>query len=143
MNLHGIVRGAIQRVNPDVDGTVYVSTGRATLRGIVTPTFAAVPARVQLQAASHSSLYYLNGLAYAGGMSVLYAYGNFSAINRPTGQGGDLVDIAGTWWAIQHVLEWWPDWCSVAITQQLVPGEPLQALLKLLQNGQVPTVGGP
>lgn len=142
LNMHHIVRGAIQKVNSDVDGTLYISTGRTTNRGIVTPSFVAVPARLQVQATPHESLYHLNGLSYTGGLSILYAYGDLSAINRPTGGGGDLVDVRGKWWAIQHVLEWWPGWCSVSITQQLVPGQPLQDLLKLLQNGQVPTVGG-
>jgi hypothetical protein len=143
LNLHHIVRGAIQAVNPDVPGAVYVSTGAATVRGIRTPTFALLPAeRLQVQAMSHEDLYHLNGLAYAGGMSKLYAYGNFASILRPDGKGGDLVNLDGQWWAVQQVLEWWPGWCSVAITRQ-VNADSLAALLDALANGAVPTAGTP
>lgn len=138
LNLHALVRGAIQQVNPDTPGDVYVSTGATVVRGIRTPTFALLPAtRLQVQAMAHEDLYYLNGLNYAGGMSKLYAFGNFNGVTRPEGKGGDLVNLDGQWWAIQQVLEWWPGWCSVAITRQL-NAETLAALLAALANGAVP-----
>lgn len=141
MNLHRIVRGPIQQVNPDVDGDVYLSTGFTINRGIKTPTFALLPTdRIQVQAMTHDDLYHLNGLNYAGGMSKLYAYGQFSAVVRPDGLGGDLVRLGTEWWAVQHVLEWWGDWCAVSITRQ-VNADSLAALLKALENGQVPTAG--
>jgi len=141
LNMHALVRSAIQRVNPDTSGTVYVSTGAQTVRGIKTPTFAVLPAeRLQVQAFTHDSLYHLNGLNYAGGMFNLYAYGNFSGVSRPDGKGGDLVNLNGEWWAVQHVLEWWPGWCSFSITRQL-DAPTLDALLKLLAAGTVPIAG--
>lgn len=143
LNLHAIVRGAIQVVNPDTPGDVYVSTGATTLRGIRTPTFALLPAeRLQVQAMGHEDLYHLNGLEYAGGMYKLYAYGNFAGIVRPDGKGGDLVRLGTEWWAIQHVLEWWPGWCSFAITRQYNAAS-LEALLAALANGAVPAVSEP
>lgn len=143
LNLHRIVRGPIQRVNPDVPGAVYISTGATTMRGIKTPTFALLPTeRLQVQAMAHDELYHLNGLNYAGGMAKLYAYGQFTGISRPDGQGGDLVLVNGEWWAVQHVLEWWGDWCAVSIVRQ-VNAPSLDALLAALANGQVPTAGPP
>lgn len=143
LNLHAIVRGAITAVNPDVPGEVYLSTGATTLYGIRTPTFALLPAnRLQVQALSHEDLYHLNGLEYAGNMSKLYAYGNFAGIIRPEGKGGDLVRLGTEWWAIQHVLEWWPGWCSVSITRQ-VNAANLEALLAQLANGTVPAGATP
>lgn len=144
LNLHHLVRGAIQTINPDRPGDVYVSTGATTLRGIRTPTFALFPAeRLQVQAMAHEELYHLNGLNYAGGLSKLYAYGQFSSVVRPDGKGGDLVRLADgagafQWWAIQQVLEWWPGWCSFAITRQ-VNADTLAALLDALKNGSVPS----
>lgn len=142
LNLHGLVRGPIQAVNRDVPGTIYVSTGKTAAGGIVTPTFAVVSANLQVQSASHESLYYLNGLAGSKAISIVYAYGNFSTINRPAGTGGDLVFVHGKWWAIQNVLEGWddlsaPEWCSFSITQQ-VNAENLAALLAQIKNGNVP-----
>lgn len=147
MNLHRVVRGPIQQVNRDTPGTIYVSTGHTTLRGIVTPTFAAIDARLQIQSASHESLHYLNGLQSSKAISIVYAYGNFETINRPAGTGGDLVNVQGKWWAIQNVLEGWddvsnPEWCSFSITQQLNAAS-LAALLEQLKNGDVVPAGGP
>lgn len=147
LNLHHIVRGPIQQVNRDSPGTIYVSTGHTMEWGISTPTFQSVEAQLQVQSASHESLYYLNGLTGSKAISIVYAYGNFSTINRPAGTGGDLVFVHGKWWAIQNVLEGWddvsnPEWCSFSITQQL-NADSLAQLLEQIQNGNVPPpVGG-
>ena len=146
MNLHRIVRGPIQRVNRDQPGTIYVSTGKTMTGGISTPTFAPVTAQLQVQSASHESLYYLNGLQGSKAISIVYAYGNFSTVNRPAGKGGDLVVVGGRWWAIQNVLEGWddlgnPEWCSFSITQQLNAAD-LDALLAQIRNGNVPPPPG-
>lgn len=142
MNLHGLVRGPIQRVNRDTPGTIYVSTGSVKAGGISTPTFAVINAQLQIQSASHESLYYLNGLQGSKAISIVYAYGNFSTVNRPAGTGGDLVSVNGKWWAIQNVLEGWddlgsPEWCSFSITQQLNAVN-LETLLAQIKNGNVP-----
>lgn len=148
LNLHHLVRGPIQQVNRDSPGTIYVSTGHTMEWGISTPTFQSVQAQLQVQSASHESLYYLNGLAESKAISIVYAYGNFSTINRPAGTGGDLVFVHGKWWAIQNVLEGWddvssPEWCSFSITQQL-NADTLAQLLEQIKNGNVPPpVGGP
>lgn len=141
VNMHHVVRGAIRRINPDVPGTIYVSTGHTMSSGISTPTFVAVPAVMQVQSASHESLFHLNGLQGSRAISIVYAYGQFSTVNRPSGTGGDLVNLNGQWWAIQHVLEGWddvfsPEWCSFSITQQLNAAS-LEALLAQLENGKV------
>lgn len=123
MNLHGIVRGAIQRVNPDDDGIVYVSTGRTAVRGVLTPTFAPVTARLQVQAQKHSGIQHERSLQSSDGFLTMYAYGNFSDIERRTKQGGDVVNIAAGpragWYLVTTVLEWWPDWCAFEVTMQL------------------------
>ena len=148
LNLHHLVRGPIQQVNRDSPGTIYVSTGHTMEWGISTPTFQTVEAQLQVQSASHESLYYLNGLTESKAISIVYAYGNFSTINRPAGTGGDLVFVHGKWWAIQNVLEGWddvssPEWCSFSITQQL-NADTLAQLLEQIKNGNVPPpVGGP
>lgn len=147
LNLHHLTRGAIQLVNRDTLGTIYVSTGHTMEWGVSTPTFQSVEAQLQVQAASHESLYYLNGLTESKALSIVYAYGNFSAINRPAGTGGDLVRVRGRWWAIQNVLEGWndvssPEWCSFSITQQF-NADTLEQLLAQIKNGNVPPpVGG-
>lgn len=123
LNLHGLVRGAIQTVNEDTDGTVYVSTGHTSVRGILTPAFTPVTARLQVQAQKHTDIQHERSLQQNNGFLTMYAYGNFSDIERRDNKGGDIVNIpAGPragWYLITQVLERWPDWCAFEVTVQL------------------------
>ena len=141
-NMHFTVRGAIEALNPDSTGTVYVSTGRTNNAGILTPTYAAVAARLQVQADTHDKLMLERGLGYTVDYTTVYAYGNFSDLERPDGTGGDLMYITNAagvsqWWGITQVREWWPDWCCVSVTRQL-NANTLAQLQALIANGAVP-----
>jgi hypothetical protein len=141
LNLHGIVRGAIEVVNDDVDGTVYVNTGRTNVRGILTPTFTPVSARLQVQAQKHTPLAHERGLEYSNSFLTIYAYGNFADVERRMGTGGDMINVpAGPrigWYYVTTVLEWWPDWCALEVTTQLNAPN-IQTLLAQIQNGANP-----
>ncbi len=136
-NFHDEVRGAIETINSDTPGTVYVSTGRTNVRGILTPTFSAVSARLQVQADAHSGLQQERGLEYNKSLYTVYAYGNFRDLDRPTGTGGSICAFNGTWWYINQVQEFWPSWCSFNITEQLNAAD-LATLLAQLKNGANP-----
>lgn len=140
-NLHDIVRGAIETINEDTDGTVYVNTGRTNVRGILTPTFAPVAARLQVQAQEHDPIQHERSLNYSNAYLTIYAYGNFSDIERWAGEGGDVVNIpsgprAG-WYYVTQVFEWWPDWCSFEVTQQLNAAT-IQQYIDQIRNGANP-----
>lgn len=142
LNLHGLTRGAIQLVNEDVDGTVYISTGRTSVRGILTPTFAPVVARLQVQAQNHTDITHERSLQYNNGLLTMYAFGNFSDIERRDGKGGDIVNIptgprAG-WYMITMVTEWWPNWCCFEVTTQLDYAT-IQDYIAKTANGTPPT----
>lgn len=141
LNMHAITRGAIQSVNTDIPGTVYVSTGYTNVKGILTPNFAAVNADLQVQADTHDKLWHERSLAYTVGHTIIYAYGNFSDLSRPEGKGGDIIYYNGNWNLITQVQEWWPDWCCVSVSQQL-DAATLDALLALIKNGSVPPPQG-
>lgn len=123
LNMHAIVRGAIEAVNEDVDGTVYVSTGNTNTRGILTPTFVPVTARLQIQAQKHTPIEHENSLQTSNAFLTVYAYGNFSDIERRSQQGGDLIYVPsgrrGGWYLNTQTLEWWDDWCAFEVTMQL------------------------
>lgn len=141
-NMHAVVRGAIETLNPDSVGTVYISTGRTNNQGVLTPTYSAVTARLQVQAATHDKLMLERGLGYTVDYTTVYAYGNFSDLERPDGTGGDLMYITNAqgvsqWWGITQVQEWWPGWACVSVTRQLNAAT-LQALQVLIANGSVP-----
>jgi len=137
-NMHATVRGAIETINSDTDGTVYVSTGRTNVRGILTPTYAPVTARLQVQASSHSGLQQERGLEYNNSFYNIWAYGNFSDLDRPTETGGAVCNFNGQWWYIDQVMEFWPSWCSFSVVQQLNAVD-IAALLAQLKNGANPT----
>lgn len=139
LNMHDVVRGAIQTVNDDVPGTIYIGTGYAVVRGISTPTFNPVPAQLQIQAQAHSPLQHRNGALYAENLQTIYAYGNFDNIDRPDQSSGTLVRVTATgeWYAVTQVIEWWTNWCQLQVTRQLNAPN-IAALLAQIQNGANP-----
>jgi len=125
MNLHGIVRGAITSVNPDVWATIRVSTGYTTLpSGRQQPQYENVDVKIQVQALTYTDLMKLDGLNIQGVRRAIYAYGFYAGVIRDRARGGDLVTFAdgvvpeGQVWLIAQELEVWPDWVKFVITLQ-------------------------
>lgn len=123
MNLHGIVRGAIQAVNPDVPVSVRRSTGATQdASGRSIPGYApAVAAMGQRQALTGKDLRFLENLNVQGVTDKMYLYGNIEGLIRADGRGGDLITCAGHVYKVGAVLERWPDWCALALIMQLDP----------------------
>lgn len=123
MNLHGIVAPIIGTVNPNVPATMQVSTGYTIAPdGSQAPGYTTVTGTAQVQALTYQDLRQIDGLNLNGERRSIYFYGAFTAVNRPSSQGGDLVILtdghnAGTW-LIAFVAEQWPDWCKVICTLQ-------------------------
>lgn len=119
MNLHQIVSGAIGTVNPFIDVTVRLYTGSTTDRfGKPVQSYNDEQISGQLQPLSWKDLQQLDGLNITGVQKKFYVNGFFSATSRITQNGGDLLIIDDRTWLIKTVLEWWPDWCSIAIQEQ-------------------------
>lgn len=125
MNLQGIARRAVQRINPTISVTIEKSTGYSTQPdGKQVPGYAApVQVLAQMQALQYNDLVQLDGLNIQGERRALYLDGNWDGVLRPDGQGGDLVTLPdGTKWLVALVLENWSDvdgWVKVAITRQM------------------------
>lgn len=127
MNLHGIVRGAITTVNPDILAAWSASTGNTVNADFSqTPAYAAaVNIRIQHQALSGGALRHAEALNLQGVLRSVYAYGNKQGIVRQTQQGGDILTfplVPGGplfTWLIVEVLETYPEWCHfIACLQQ-------------------------
>ena len=121
MNLHGMVRGAITTVNPDVPVTIKQSNGytknaqHQQVPAYITHTN--IPA--QIQALTYKDLQQVDGINEGGVTRAIYFYGNVDAIIRNSMKGGDLITFPdGTVWLVKQSLEQWPDWCKVAVVQQ-------------------------
>ena len=137
-NLHGLVRGAINTVNPDISAQWYVSTGATTAAGgKQTATYAdPVTVRAQVQAVTGQDLRKYNFLQAQGVFRAVYMFGNPDAINRVESKGGDLLKFpqyptgAVRTWLITKVDEPWTAgngglaWCRVIVTLQLDPANP-------------------
>lgn len=121
MNLHGIVSGCINAVNPFVPLVLSISTGYTTGdSGIQTPTYAdPVVGQGQVQPMSWRDLQQVDGLNLQGTPQAIYFYGEVDAIIRVKSKGGDLItDSNNNVWLVNQVLELWPDWCKVCATLQ-------------------------
>ena len=121
MNLHGIVSAAIGAVNPPQQVMVQISTGSATSPdGNRTPTYLdAMPFAGQVQPLQYSDLMQLDGLNIQGQKRKIYITGKVDGLVRSGKQGGDLITTAdGQVWLVALVLEYWADWCCVAVVLQ-------------------------
>lgn len=96
MNLHGIVRGAINSVNPDRPALFLASTGNTVNADFTqTPSYApGVAVRVQIQPLGKDELKHINALNLQGTFRTVYMFGNTQQIIRVTQQGGDLLQFA-------------------------------------------------
>lgn len=120
MNLHQIASGLIGTVNPFINVTLKIFLRETEdAYGKVTPEYDESILSAQLQPLSWKDLQHLDGMNITGVQKKLYINGNFSAVNRITGSGGDFVLIGEEKWMIPTVLELWPDWCCLALRRQL------------------------
>ena len=128
MNLHGLVVGVINAVNPNVIASVQRSTGYTTGDdGKRTPTYTTFSVSVQPQALTFTDITQLEGLNIQGIRRKIYlntATGDVEGLVRAQQRGGDVLTFpAGTFpegnvWLAAHVLEHWPDWEAIALTLQ-------------------------
>jgi hypothetical protein len=138
-NLHGLVRGAINSVNPDIAGQWLVSTGTSVDdAGKSAPTYAdAVPVKCQVQAVRGGDLRKHSFLQDQGVYRVVYMFANPDAINRLESKGGDLLKFPqyprgpARTWLIRAVDEPWTAgngslaWARVIVSLQLDPNNPV------------------
>ena len=129
MNLHAIVSGAIQAVNPFTQLFIQTSSGYTTgPDGTQAPTYNdGVSVYGDVQALDAGEIQHLDALNIQGRRMKFYINGNIDGIIRISQQGGDLITIVGggtnpamlgSIWLTAVVLEYWPDWCSVAAVMQ-------------------------
>ena len=130
MNLHAMASRIIQAVNPSVLVTVKISAGYETQPdGTRVPQYDDVyDVPAQIQPLSTDELRQVEMLNIGGIKRGIYLHGKFDSLSRQEQRGGDLVEYPegtewpyGTVWKVVQVIEQWPDWCKVAVTQQLDP----------------------
>lgn len=130
MNLHGIVVGYIAAVNPQQPAWFEASNGNTTMDdGRQEAAFLpSVLVQAQVQELTSKDLQKLENLNLQANSVGIYLYGISNGIVRVQQKGGDRITIptgasAGVY-AVDKVLEQWPDWVKVLATLQNLPIDP-------------------
>lgn len=131
LNLHGIVRGAINGVNPDITGQYVASMGFTQAADYSqVPAYAApVTLGMQVQPLAGRDLQHPNFLNVQGVKRSVYMFPNVQGQVRVDAKGGDLLKFpqvlggpAYTWLVIV-VFETWnptsPGWARVGVVLQM------------------------
>jgi len=131
LNLHQLVRGYINVVNPDIDAVLRKSAGYTIDDdGTQIPAYEApVTVSAQVQSLTTRDLRQLEALNIQNAGIAVYFNGVIDGVLRVSQKGGDLVEfpavlpdnpeLAGTVWLTTNVLEQWPTgWCKVSLTLQ-------------------------
>ena len=95
MNLHGIVRPAINSVNPDRTA-LYLSSNGPTSNADYsqTPTYApGIAVRIQIQPLDKEGLRHVEKLNLTGVFRTIFMYGNPQGVVRVQAKGGDLLQF--------------------------------------------------
>lgn len=122
MNLHAIVSGAINTINPAIPCTLSRSNGQYTIAddGTRTPSYSTfIRVACQFQALSNPDLAKMGGLNLEGVNTAIYVNGQLDGAERVSARGGDLVTRpTGEVYLVTQVLEDWGDWTKVSATLQ-------------------------
>lgn len=135
MNLRGIIRGAINQVNPNqqIQWLQCSGTSPPDASGVSTPTYAASQTVwAQVQPVPTDRLAHLDNLNIQGVLRSVYMMGAVASAVREDGTGGDLLqfpEIAGQaarTWLVETVDEQWTQdgasqWCRVTVRLQNDP----------------------
>lgn len=119
MNLHQLVSGAINSVNPFINATLRQSNGYTTQAdGTQMPSYLDTPVYLQVQSLTGGDLQKLSGLNIQGVNSKVYFSGQGDGLVRLNRKGGDLLIFNKQTWLVVTVLEDWPNWVSLAVVLQ-------------------------
>lgn len=129
MNLHRIVRGVINAVNPDEALILYQAVGQVNVKGVITPKYQLKDAKGNVQPLDSKVLQHLERIGDIKATMQVYLYSEteipVSAGSRtPLIRGGDIIKRSDdTYWLVTSVIEdWtWDGWARAGITQQIKP----------------------
>ena len=140
LNLHDLVRGAINIVNPDEDVWLIQNIGQTNVKGRITASYApAQKVKAQVQTLSGDDLTVVNDTQRTERDRKFYLYSDTetgtppSGIIRPLGKSGDFMRRNdGTYWKVYNVSEDYTadGWVLVLASQQVDVPEQVKALME-------------
>lgn len=144
LNLHDIVRGAINIVNPDEDVWLIQNISQTNVKGRITASYApAQKVKAQVQTLSGDDLTVVNDTQRTERDRKFYLYaetktGNApSGIIRPLGKSGDFMRRNdGTYWKVYNVSEDYTTdgWVLVLASQQVDVPEQVKTLMEEIDD---------
>ena len=126
MNLHDVVAGAIGSVNPHETVTIWRCTGVSVAKGVVSPVYAPLTRRAQIQAPSASDLQQNERVARAEHRIKAWINVPADTVNRNAQTAEDIIERDdGSYWLIVGIREAYEraGWISVLAVEQLEPPE--------------------
>ena len=115
LNLHALVRGAINSVHPDLDAVLYRNTGQETIAGgNIIPSYAkGLAIKAQRQSESATTLAHADKVGQENVSRKFYLYSDHqpktkvAGIVRPLARGGDMFKLVcdKTWWLVDAIIE--------------------------------------
>ena len=140
LNLHDLVRGAINIVNPDEDVWLIQNISQTNVKGRITASYApAQKVKAQVQTLSGDDLTIMNDTERTERDRKFYLYSDTetgtppSGIIRPLGKSGDFIRRAdGTWWMVYNVTEEFATsgWVLVLASQQAEDPKAVEAAME-------------
>lgn len=132
INLHNTVRQAVNALHPDIDATLYRSTGQVVDKGgSVKSVYAeGVSVKVQMQSEGPTTLDHTDRVGMEEVSRKLYLFSNpalderVAGIVRPLSRNGDMLGLDdGTWWLVDNIIEDFTrsGWASVRASLQVIP----------------------
>ena len=121
MNLHSIVRHAINSINPDQPITVKVFSGVDNTGTYAVLTYTETTAIAQVQPMSSEDIQFINNFNSSSIYKAMYILGDWSGLNRVTENGGDLIIWDNKVWYVSSVPEGWnatAGWTKVLVVAQ-------------------------
>lgn len=108
LNLHQLVRGAINSVNPDQPVVILQSAGFAVVDYEQTPVWKpVVTVMAQAQPVADKTIQLLQQQRQNSIWWDFYLAGEWNSLRRSTEQGGDLLYWNGFEWNVDQLLEAW------------------------------------
>lgn len=121
MNLHNIVRVAINSINPDQNIVVKVFDGVDNTGTWAKVTYKTENAVAQVQPMNSEDIQFINNFNSSSIYKAMYIKGNWSGLNRVTESGGDLIEWDNKIWYVVSVPEGWnatAGWTKVLVVAQ-------------------------
>lgn len=123
MNLHTLVRAAINVVNEDQPIIIKINKGNQHIPGgLQRSIWEEINTTAQVQPVSSYEIQFIENYVSSSNYRNFYINGNFMGLNRRTESGGDCIIWNGFEWFIDSSPEPWGDtagWTKVRAIQQL------------------------